>query len=168
MNLRAITTVWLLGGAVLAGCGEGARDEPASRPAERAPAGTDDLPPMPGAAPEAVVQVPEQTPWRLQWLAGLALPDAEALPTLEFDAATGQVGGLAGVNRFSGRYELDARRLSFGALASTRMAGPDELMELERVYLAALERTDAWRRTDGGLELLAGEEVVARLVPAGE
>lgn len=168
MNLRAITSVWLLAGVLLAGCGDGARDEAASRPVERAPADMDELPPMPGAAPETVMQVPEQNRWRLQWLAGLALPDTEAPPTLELDATTGQAGGLAGVNRFSGRYELDSRRLSFGELASTRMAGPDELMALEQAYLEALERTDGWRRADGGLELMAGEEVIARLVPAGD
>ena len=168
MNLRGIAMTWLLAAALVAGCGDGAREQASPRTGDRAPAGIDELPPMPGTAPETVMQVPEQNPWRLQWLAGHALPDDDTRLTLELDAVTAEAAGMAGVNRFRGRYDLDARRLEFVELATTRMAGPDELMSLEQAYLEALERIDGWRRVEGGLELLAGEEVLMRLVPAGE
>ena len=70
--------------------------------------------------------------------------DVDATVTIRFDPA-GQVGGLAGVNRYTGTYSLSAEgRLRWGApgFATTRRAGPPELMEKERVYLQALRKVE--------------------------
>jgi heat shock protein HslJ len=67
-------------------------------------------------------------------------PDADM--TLAF-SPDGRVGGIAAVNSFSGRYELSPQGvLSWPSpgFASTRKAGPPELMEKETAYLAALPR----------------------------
>ena len=61
-------------------------------------------------------------------------------------------------------YELDGDRLGFGAVATTMMACPEPLMSRERAFIEALEATTAFRIEGETLELLAGEEVVARLV----
>lgn len=50
----------------------------------------------------------------------------------------GQVSGSGGVNRLTGAYSVDGPVLTFGPLATTRMAGPPELMAEEQAVLAAL------------------------------
>jgi lactoylglutathione lyase len=50
----------------------------------------------------------------------------------------GTASGGAGVNRYSGAYELDEGRLTFGPLVTTRMAGTPEAMEAEQEFLASL------------------------------
>ena len=58
-------------------------------------------------------------------------------------SSQGEVGGYAAVNQFRGTYKLsDDGILSWpGALAATRKAGPPELMEKERAYLAGIPKT---------------------------
>ncbi len=58
-------------------------------------------------------------------------------------APDGQAGGYAAVNNFSGRYNFDEDgRLRWNeAFAATRKAGPPELMDKERAYLAGIPKT---------------------------
>jgi len=60
-------------------------------------------------------------------------PDLTFLPD-------GRVAGRATVNRLMGSYTLDGDVLAFGALATTMMAGPQELMDQEQRVLEALAR----------------------------
>ena len=83
-------------------------------------------------------------------------------PVLDRDGR--RLSGSGGCNRLLGRYELDGDRLRFGAVAKTMMACAEPLMSRERVFIEALEATTAFRIEGERLELLAGEEVVARLV----
>jgi heat shock protein HslJ len=123
---------------------------------------------MPGESSAVVVQVPERHPWRLERVTGYTMPQGARVPTLALDAEQGQASGFSGVNSYFGAYELVGERLSFGALAATRMAGPPELMAMEQIFLEALGRIDGWRIRDGALELLAGEAAVLRLAAAPE
>ena len=68
----------------------------------------------------------------------------------------GRVSGTGGVNRLLGEYRLVGRRLTLGALATTRMAGPPELMESEQQLLAALARVARWAIDDEQLILADG------------
>jgi len=52
----------------------------------------------------------------------------------------GKVSGRSGVNTYSGPYEVSGSDLTIGRLATTMMAGPPELMDLEKEYLANLEK----------------------------
>jgi heat shock protein HslJ len=66
----------------------------------------------------------------------------DATQTLQF-SADGRVLGFGGVNRFGGTYKFSPEGvLSFPppGLVSTRMAGPPEIMEKERVYLKGLAK----------------------------
>lgn len=63
----------------------------------------------------------------------------------------GSVTGYAGCNRFNGTYTYDDGALSFGTLASTMRACPDELMALER---DVLRRLSLVRRADRRGEML--------------
>ena len=71
--------------------------------------------------------------------------DIDSRISIRFDAG-GQVTGFASVNRFSGTYSLseDGKLIwEKPGVAATRKAGPPELMEKERVFLGALDKTSA-------------------------
>ncbi|MDZ4168654.1 MAG: META domain-containing protein [Coriobacteriia bacterium] len=72
--------------------------------------------------------------------------------TLEF-GADGQVTGSGGVNAFNGTYEYTPDTVKIGPLATTKMAGPQELMDQEGQYLSALQAATVWKVTRGALEL---------------
>lgn len=55
------------------------------------------------------------------------------------DAGTSAVYGRSGCNRFKGSWKQDGSTIRLGPLASTMMACPPALMDLERKFLGALE-----------------------------
>ena len=66
-------------------------------------------------------------------------------------------------NRFNGTYQTEGTSVEFGAIVSTRRAGPPELMEQETLFLQALDRTQAAEVSGGALHLRSGDTVLARL-----
>ena len=109
----------------------------------------------------------EGTKWRLSQLNGGPVPASiAARPVdLQLDAAQHRLSGSSGVNRVAGSYQIAGKRISFGPLMGTRMAGQPEAMQFESAYLAALGRVDEWAYVDGHLELRAGPETVAVYLP---
>ena len=75
-----------------------------------------------------------------------------------------RVWGSSGVNRFTGRLE-DGQGL-FGPLATTRMAGPDELMAQEEVFLRHLGDADASEQSEEGISLTARGLTTVTLIPS--
>ena len=65
-----------------------------------------------------------------------------------------KVSGFSGVNTYQGEYELSGSSLTIGKVASTMMAGPQDLMDIERGYLAGLEQTSSYTADAGTLALL--------------
>lgn len=114
----------------------------------------------PGSTPAASVT---GTEWRLVELRGRPAPTgSQGRPaTLRLDGE--RASGYAGCNGFSGGYTLGESRLTFTALATTRMACA-EGMELEHDYTTALEATRSYRVTPAGLELSGDAGVLARFV----
>lgn len=78
-------------------------------------------------------------------------------PHLVFERKSARLAGFGGCNRVMGSYKLDSDTLSFGPLASTRMAcaAPN----IEASFLAALERVQFWKITGRQLELLDSARV---------
>jgi heat shock protein HslJ len=74
--------------------------------------------------------------WRLVEIDGEPV-DPNAPNGIRFDH--GRVSGMVGVNRFNGSYTVSGDTIECGPAATTRMAGPPELMTLENHFLAALE-----------------------------
>ena len=70
-------------------------------------------------------------------------PELDSELTLEF-GTDGTVSGSAGVNTFNGEYSATAETVEIGPLATTMMAGPDNLMAQETAYLAALAAGTQW------------------------
>ncbi len=105
--------------------------------------------------------------WALEAFGGATdLVDARPGVTTEITFADSQVTGSGGVNTFNGSYETPGDdALTFGPLASTRMAGPPEAMEQEADFFAALEDTEHFEFNDGKLVLSdQGNNTLAVLV----
>lgn len=164
MNIRLVAPALLMTFALGACAPAPDPDEP--RPGAEPPA--PGLQSMPAVGDPVMVQVPERHPWEISRIAGFELPPEVGRPTLVLEAETAEVSGFAGVNRFTGSYELGADRLVFGPLASTRMAGSPEAMAMEQIYLEALSRIDGWRLRDERLELLVDGQPVLVFRPMAD
>jgi heat shock protein HslJ len=77
---------------------------------------------------------------------------SENPPTLKIDPS-GKVAGMASVNRYFGDIKIDADgHISWGGpFGSTKMAGPEPLMDQESAFLKALQKTDHLSVQDGRL-----------------
>ena len=84
--------------------------------------------------------------------------------TAEFNS--GQVGGSAGCNSYSGLYEADGSSLSVGQLVSTLMACEEPLMQQESAFLAALGKTASYQIVEGQLSLLDAQGAVILIFSA--
>jgi len=82
----------------------------------------------------------------------VTLPDQ---PWLTLQLGDRQVSGFSGVNQYFGSWGVGELGTIVwgGPFGSTRMAGPPELMELERRFLNALMRATHVRLTETGLGL---------------
>lgn len=78
-------------------------------------------------------------------------------------AEAARLAGSTGCNNLMGSYERKGDQLSFGQLASTRMACPAELMVLERNFLNALDDVANWKVVGETLTLdnAQGEELAS-------
>jgi heat shock protein HslJ len=103
--------------------------------------------------------------WTLVELDGapLDLAEDERAPFLLLDLEEAHVTGSGGCNRLVGSFALAEDELRFGALATTRMACSEAVMERELDFLAVLARVTAYGLEERTLALLAGDEVIARL-----
>jgi heat shock protein HslJ len=72
--------------------------------------------------------------------------------TAEF-GTDGTMSGDGGVNIFNGPFESASASVTIGPLASTMMAGPEELMTQEALYLQALQNSVSWSIRQGRLEM---------------
>ena len=105
------------------------------------------------------------TQWTLVELHGEPVEVAadELAPSLVLDLEEAHVTGSGGVNRLTGQFALTGDELTFGPLATTRMAGPESAMQREGAFLAALERVTAYALDGRTLTLLADDDPVVRL-----
>ncbi len=120
-----------------------------------------------GCATQQFRPVFEGTRWRLTEFDGrnISALGISAPVELQLDPATHRVSGSSGVNRIAGTYQIAGKRISFGPLIGTRMAGTPEAMRFESDYLTVLGKIDEWSLTDGKLELRAGPEIMATYLP---
>lgn len=100
--------------------------------------------------------------WRVIRLGEAPVPP-EVTITLEF-GRDGRVAGRGGCNRYTGPYTLTGEGLSFGDLASTRMACPQPQMEAEARFLGLLAKVTRVTPGEAGqLKLMAGDDLAAVL-----
>ncbi len=84
----------------------------------------------------------------MQWILkemtvdGNPVPLTGETPFLKIEP-DGKISGFASVNRFFGALKIDGKgTLEHSPIGSTRMAGPFELMEQERLFLLALKKIE--------------------------
>jgi heat shock protein HslJ len=69
------------------------------------------------------------------------------------------VSGMSGVNTYAGGFTSSPEgAMDFDPLISTRMAGPEDAMQAEQAYLAALDTITGYSVTDTELDLFVGEQ----------
>lgn len=100
--------------------------------------------------------------WQITHIDGQAVL-ADNPPTLQLDAE-GRVSGNSSCNRYMGGYTLTGEGLSFGKLAGTMMACPDERMAQERKLLTALGAVQNFSLREDGALVLNGRQhqIIAR------
>lgn len=110
----------------------------------------------------------ENTYWKLTRLSGKPVSVAAKQRESHFvlDNKTKRIAGFGGCNRFTGTYEQNGNRLTFGKMAMTFMACP-EGMETERDFVTALEQVRSWKILGNHLELIDGSGTLLARLEAG-
>lgn len=83
-------------------------------------------------------------------------------------AEDGKLGGSAGCNNYATSYEISGAFISVGPVASTMMMCPEDIMEQEGAYLAALESATTYAIEGKQLSLLNSEGGLAASYTVGE
>jgi heat shock protein HslJ len=128
---------------------------------EAASAGTGTAPLPTGGAELA------NTKWKLSGLATDTSVTESSGITLDF--AEADASGNAGVNTYNASYTAAADgSLTFGPIASTKMAGDQAAMDLEAKYLEALQSVTGYSvNAQGLLDLFAGPDQILTFVSGG-
>jgi heat shock protein HslJ len=99
---------------------------------------------MVGAGPLAAQDTAPLTgQWAVQSVGGVGV-GADSRAALAF-AADGAVSGSGGCNRLMGRADVSGQTVTFGPLATTRMACTAAVMAMERKLLDTLTATRSYR-----------------------
>ncbi|EHJ93015.1 META domain-containing protein [Vreelandella boliviensis] len=98
------------------------------------------------------------TYWQLAWLDGALVVTHENFREahLVLHQDTLRLAGATGCNTLMGSYRVENKRITFGQVASTKMACPTAQMKTERDFLAALKQVTVWS-VDGATLVLSGE-----------
>lgn len=124
-----------------------------------------------GCSPQAAEPSELQGSWVLESFGGVkGLTAADPDVTTAMTLADGKATGNGGVNSFSSTYDAPkAGKVSFGPIASTRMAGPSNAMAQESAFFAALEKTRGFEINEGKLVLSdLGNDTLMVLAPRAE
>ena len=146
----------------LASCSSDSTSTTTSPAASEAPVAGNGTAPLPTGGAELA-----NTKWKLSGAAyDTAVTDASGI-TLDF--AEADASGNAGVNSYNASYTSAADgSLTFGPIASTKMAGEQAAMDAEAKYLAALQSVTAYSvNAEGLLDLFAGPDQVLTFVAGG-
>jgi heat shock protein HslJ len=106
--------------------------------------------------------------WVLESLGGTtALTPADPAVTSTLTLKDGEASGSGGVNSFGGSYTASSDGdISFGALNSTLMAGPEPAMKQETAFFKALADAKHFEFNQGKLVLSGtGNDTLAVLAP---
>ncbi|QSA97048.1 META domain-containing protein [Methylococcus sp. EFPC2] len=98
----------------------------------------------------------EDTPWTLTHLGDEAVPTRydRTQPHFSLSPLDHRITGNAGCAQMTGRYTLDGSKLGFGSLVTTMNAQCRGGLDIQRAFLAAIDRVKAWRLGGRSLELL--------------
>ena len=80
----------------------------------------------------------------------------------------GQVKGSSGCNSYSGSYQVEGDKISFGSLMSTLMAclGPEGVMDQETMYLAWLQDAQTYQIYEDRLIIFGSDGEALTFIPS--
>jgi heat shock protein HslJ len=102
--------------------------------------------------------------WVVEDLDGGGIIDRSHV-TLEFDAESGRVHGLASCNRYNAAFSLTGEGISFSGAAATMMACPEALMNQEQKFFRILEGVNRFDIDQTGALLLSGTAGTMKAYP---
>ena len=95
--------------------------------------------------------------FRVKSVQGKEVPESMEV-NFVLDTLESKVAGKSACNRFFGSYLSEGEELSFGKLASTMMACPEDQMQMEQEFLSAMEQVGSYRWNDNQIQLLDAED----------
>jgi len=101
------------------------------------------------------------TVWKCAELNG-EMVGADKIPALQLYTEGNRVNAFGGINNMTGTYTLNGSALSFGPLASTRMAGDPKQMKVEMQFVLMLGTVTNYKIAGPWLVLMSGDKVVCR------
>lgn len=155
---RVVLRLWLPAALLVGTNGCGSKEpEVSSQPSPEAQIQADQ-----GASTVSLVG----SEWHVADIGGHAVADPSQT-SVKF-AAEGNVSGSTGCNNFSGTATIEADRVSFGPLATTRKACMGELATQEQIFLKAVEGVHQFSIDPAGqLQLLGADgQTLMRLTRA--
>ncbi len=96
--------------------------------------------------------------WTLRDPAVLGDVKSQPPPNVTLTIQQGRLSASVGCNRSNAAFDDDGKRIKLGMLASTMMACPPELANLERRFFGFLERNPSYEVADDALDLSAGDD----------
>lgn len=78
----------------------------------------------------------------------------ERTPFVEFNVAENRVHGFSGCNIMNGGYTMEGNKLTFGNMATTMMAGPEQNMKTEAAVLEALGKVAKVKGNEESLKFI--------------
>ena len=81
----------------------------------------------------------------------------ERSPFIEFNVSEKRVHGFTGCNIMNGAYTMDGNKLTFGNMATTMMAGPEQNMKTEAAVLESLRNVNKVKGNSESLKFLDSE-----------
>ena len=90
----------------------------------------------------------------------LVIPQPEKMPTMTIATDGTSVSGYAGCNRYSGPVTIKGAKVTFGALAATKMFCMDS-MDVESALFNAFAEADSYALVNGELLLKKGNVTLA-------
>jgi heat shock protein HslJ len=102
--------------------------------------------------------------WNLVKLEGEKIDhDGPRIPHIRFE--TDKASGFDGCNNFFGNYTVAGNKLSFGPLASTRMACP-QIKEIDMEFNRMLSATTRYRISANSMELYQDDRLLGSFLAA--
>ena len=103
--------------------------------------------------------------WKLTGISGekvtQKMVDGKEVGAVTLDITTDKISGSAGVNRYFGTYTINGGEITISGVGSTRMMGPQDLMEREYKYLSVLGDVTGFElKNNNTLVLKAGTDTL--------
>ena len=98
------------------------------------------------------------TSWKLTAISGEKITpkmvNGQEAGAVTLDITADKISGSAGVNRYFGTYALNGENITLSGIGSTRMMGPQDLMEKEYKYLSVLSDVKGFEFKDNNTLIL--------------